>query len=62
MQTLIDPEIFVNKRLNVEAKDGDDFVNDFCGMCIGTHYGFLKVRDADGDVWCVEVSQVSIAK
>ena len=60
MEHLIDPESFVGKRVIVTPKDNDDFCQEFVGDAIGVKKGFLKVRDADDDVFMVEVSQVTI--
>ena len=57
METMIDPEQFVGVCGNVEPRDEDDFTNEFDGMCIGVRNGFLQVRDADDDVFEIEVSQ-----
>ena len=51
---------FVGKKVEVEALDGDDFTNDFVGFCVGIHFDFLEVRDADDDVWDVLPDQVKI--
>lgn len=56
---LIDAEEFVGESLNVERREGDDFLNDFSGVCVGVRNGFLQVKDSDDDVWEVEISQVS---
>ena len=61
MDTLVDPESFVGRNLNVTARADDDFQNDFTGLCLGVRKGLLQVCDQDNDVWEVEVSQVTIA-
>lgn len=60
MEHLIDPQTFVGETVNVEAREGDMFTNDFQGHCIGVRNGFLQVRDADDDVWEVETSQCTV--
>ncbi len=62
MEHLIDPETFVGEDVDVVARPDDLFLNDFRGHCIGVRNGFLKVRDADDDVWEVETSQCTIAR
>ena len=49
---------FYSKTVDVEARENDLFSNDFTGMVIGNRDGYLLVRDADDDVWSVEVGQI----
>lgn len=59
MDTLIDPEQFVGLDVTVTPRKDDPFLHEFSGHVIGVRNGFLQVRDADDDVWEVEVSQVT---
>ena len=54
----LEPKDFKGETVDVEAREGDDFSNDFTGRVVGCRDGFLLVKDADDDVWCVEVSQI----
>ena len=60
MDTLIDPEQFVGLDVTVTPRKDDPFLHEFSGPVIGVRNGFLQVRDADDDVWEVEVSQVAV--
>lgn len=57
MEHLIDPEKFVGMSGTVMPHDEDPFTQEFYGTCIGVRHGLLKVRDADDDVYEIEVSQ-----
>jgi len=61
METMKDPEDYVGCRVVVTPTAADDFLNEFEGEVIGVRDGFLKVRDEDDDVWCVEIKQVHLA-
>ena len=60
MEHLIDPETFVGKRVTVHPEIDDLFFADLDGWVRGVRNGFLQVEDAEGDVWGVEISQVTI--
>ena len=51
-------EMLVGMR-GVVTPGSDDQFHEFEGVCIGVRNGFLRVRDADDDVYEVEVSQFS---
>lgn len=57
MEYLIDPEQFVGMRGNVVPRNDDPFLHEFAGLCIGVRHGYLQVRDAEDDVFEVEVAQ-----
>ncbi len=59
MEYLIDPYEYVDEIVRVEPHTDDEFLHEFIGIVVGVRNGFLQVRDQDGDVWEVEVSQVS---
>ena len=56
MEHLIDPEQFVGMR-GVVTPDGEYTFHEFEGWCIGTRNGFLQIRDADDDVFEIEIAQ-----
>lgn len=57
MEHLVDPEQFVGVQGLVEPHADDPFMHEFSGLCIGVRHGFLQVRDADDNVYDIEVSQ-----
>ena len=60
MECLIDPQTFVGRRWIVEP-DGESVVQEFEGLCIGVRNGFPQIRDACGDVFEVEINQLTPA-
>lgn len=57
MEHMIEPEQFVGMRGIVTPRDDDMFMHEFEGVCIGVRNGFLQVRDADDDVYEIEMTQ-----
>ena len=55
---MISLEDYIGSEVEVEAREGDLFTNDFVGTVVGTKDNYLMVRDQDDDVWCVEPEQV----
>jgi hypothetical protein len=50
---------FIGKTVNVKRLTGDVFSHDFTGSIVGHRENLISVSDQDGDVWDVEVNQLS---
>ena len=57
MEHIVDPETFVGLRGEVMPCEGDPFLHEFNGICIGVRAGFLQVRDAEDNVYEIETKQ-----
>jgi len=58
MGHLSEPYEYIGENVTVVPVKGDDFQCEFTGKVIGTRAGLLQMRDAEDNVFEVEVEQV----